>query len=206
MQVYPAADFSLACEDIMKLFSPLRVVALLALLLPFLPIQATAQTAAAPAKYVMMISSGAMPTAGMGLHLAITAAKSGRSVDIVLAASGLDLGRKGAGNGPVFPTYGVDGPAMLAQAMAAGARVSACRTCLLNQGIDIADMIDGIAKINALNVFDLAEAADVVLSFGAPDAGTGISFDAVPATVAPEAAPEEESVICDPTTDKDGCM
>ncbi|MBW6505756.1 MAG: DsrE family protein [Rhodobacteraceae bacterium] len=192
----------------MKLFSPLRIVALLALMLPFLPMQAFAQTAA-PAKYVMMISSGAMPTAGMGLHLAITAAKSGRSVDIVLAASGLDLGRKGAGNGPIFGTYGVDGPAMLAQAMAAGARVSTCRTCLLNQGIDIEDMIDGIAKINAFNVFDLAEAADVVLSFGAPDMGTGISFDATPAASAEPAfvAPSTDpNAPCDPTTDIDGCM
>ena len=187
----------------MKLFSPLRLLALLALLLPALPMQASAQ-AAAPAKYLMMISSGAMPTAGMGLHLAITAAQSGRSVDIVLAASGLDLGRKGAGDGPVFPSYGVDGPAMLAQAMAAGARVSACRTCLINQGIDIGDMTDGIAKINALNVFDLAEAADVVMSFGAPDAGTGITFDApAPAFVAPSTDP---NAPCDPATDIDACM
>ncbi|MDP3861715.1 MAG: DsrE family protein [Phaeovulum sp.] len=192
----------------MKPFSPLRLLALLASLLAFLPLQLSAQAAAEPAKFVFVMSSGAMPTAGSGLHLAITAAASGRSVDIVLVASALDLGRKGAGNGPVFPTYGVDGPAMLVQAMAAGARVSVCRTCLLNQSIDIDDMLDGIARINAFNFLDLTEAADVVLSFGAPDAGTGISFAPVaamaPAEAAPAAAGSEPP--CDPATDKDACM
>lgn len=187
----------------MKLLSPLRLVALLALLLPFLPMQATAQAAAEPTKYVFLMSSGAMPTAGSGLHLAITAAQTGRSVDIVLAASALDLGRKGAGGGPVFPAYGVDGPAMLVQAMAAGARVSVCHTCLVNQEIDLSAMRDGITKINAFGLLDMLEAADVVLGFGAPDTGTGISYDAAPAFVAPTTDP---NAPCDPTTDKDACM
>ncbi|WP_372839491.1 hypothetical protein [Phaeovulum sp.] len=193
----------------MKLFSPARIVALLALLLPFLPMQAAAQAAAEPAKYVFVMSSGAMPTAGSGLHLAITAAKSGRSVDIVLAASALDLGRKGAGDGPVFPYYNVDGPAMLVQAMEAGARVSVCFTCLANQEIDLADMLDGIAKINAFSVLDLMEAADVVVGFGAPDMGTGITIDPAavmaPADAAAPAADDGEPP-CDPATDIDACM
>jgi predicted peroxiredoxin len=189
----------------MKLLSPLRLLALLAFLVPQMPLQATAQTASEPVKYVFMMTSGAMPTAGAGLHLAITAAKSGRSVDIVLAASALDLGRKGAGNGPVFPSYSADGPAMLAQAMEAGARISVCQTCLRNQGLDIGDMNDGIARINALNVLDLTEAADVVLSFGAPDAGTGITFDAAPAT-GTMPAPADDGEACDPATDIDACM
>lgn len=190
----------------MKLFSPLRLLALLAFLLPQVPIQATAQAASEPAKYVFMMTSGAMPTAGAALHLAITAAQSGRSVDIVLAASALDLGRKGAGNGPVFSSYAVDGPAMLALAMEAGARVSVCQTCLRNQGIDIGAMVSGIAKINAFNILDMVEAADVVLGFGAPDAGTMITYDAAPAAAdaMPGAADDEDE--CDPATDIDACM
>jgi predicted peroxiredoxin len=204
MQVYLAAAISAPSEDAMKLISPLRLLALLTFLLPQLPALAQAQTAAEPAKFVFVMSSGAMPTVGAGLHLAITAAQSGRSVDIVLVASALDLGRNGAGNGPIFPTYGVDGPAMLAQAMQAGARVSACRTCLLNQNIDIGDMVSGVVKINAFNFLDMTQAADVVLSFGAPDAGTGISFGAAESGfVAPSTDP---NAPCDPNTDIDACM
>jgi len=185
----------------MKAFSVLRVVALLACVLPQVVGPATAQTSQGPAHFVFVLSSGAMPTAGAGLHLAIMAAQTGRSVDVVLLASALDLGRDGA-TGPEFPTYAASGPAMLVQAMQAGARVSTCRTCLLNQGLDIGEMIDGIARINALNFLDMTQAADVVLSFGAPDAGTGISFGAA-ATLAPAATTEP---ACDPLTDKDACM
>jgi len=191
----------------MKLSFPLRVLALLAaLLMPFLPMQATAQAAAK--HYVFVMTSGAMPTAGSGLHLAITAAQTGRSVDIVLAASGLDLGRKGAGDGPVFPFYGVDGPTMLKQAMEAGARVSVCFTCLANQQLDITAMLDGISKINAFQVLDLMEASDIVLGFGAPDGGTGIVIDPAAAALMPagDAPAQGGEAPCDPTTDIDGCM
>lgn len=192
----------------MKLTTPLRALALLvALLLPFLPLQAAAQATAK--HYVFVMTSGAMPTAGSGLHLAIAAAQTGRSVDIVLAASALDLGRKGAGGGPVFPFYGVDGPAMLKQAIEAGARVSVCFTCLANQELDISAMLDGISKINAFEVLDLMEAADVIAGFGAPDAGTGIVIDPAAAAAlmpAGDAPAEGGEPPCDPATDIDACM
>lgn len=170
-------------------------------LMSVLPLPALAQGDAP--RYVFIFSSGEMPAAGAGLHLAITAGRTGREVYILLMADGLDLARKGA-SGPVFAAYGIDGPGMLARAVAAGATVGVCQICLGNQGIDMTAMVEGTVRLTAQEVLDLLERADVVFPVGSAGAGGQIMTSTVPAPKLPPAAPEPE--VCDPATDIDGCM
>lgn len=207
-----SADFSQGKEENMHLFIKFRAMALMLLLvLPVsFPSFAQGATTKNSAKtYVFVLSSADMPVSGAALHLAISALKSGRNVEIALLADGVGLGRKGA-IGSQFAAYKADGPAMLMQAMGAGAHVFVCQICLANQNIGIKDMVDGVAKINAFELLDLTDAADVVLSFGATNVSTQISIstpvtpEPAAATVPAVAADEEEA--CDPATDIDACM
>lgn len=154
-----------------------------------------------PGHHVLLLSSGEMPVAGAALHLAIMAAKSERQIDVLLLANALDLGRNGA-SGPEFASYELDGPAMLRQAIDAGATVSVCRICLENQGIELADMSGDIVSINSFEVLDLLETADVVLSFGA-----GAAVPSIMIEENSDASPPPPTVeACDPATDIDECM
>lgn len=182
------------------------VAALLAMPLLALPPATSASAQDSATRYVIVLADASMPVAGAALHLAISAEKSGREVTIALLAGALDLARKGA-SGPDFPPYSADGPAMLGQAMAAGATVAICRICLENQNLTLDAMVDGIAQINAPQLLDRLEAADVVLTFGAGSADSGIAVSEVMAPAEPMATPVKPTVDdCNPETDPDECM
>lgn len=152
--------------------------------------------------YLLLLSSSDMPGAGAALHLALSALASDRCVDIALMASGLDLAKKGA-HGPVFEAYGLDGAQMLDKAITDGANVSVCQVCLTNQGITLEALRDSVSKINAYELLDLMEMADVVLPFGA----TGMpGVSATPPAPNPAVEPQVTVDGCDPATDIDGCM
>ena len=185
-----------------------RLLALMVLLVLQLPAQALAQTAGPPARdtsYVFVLGSSDMPVAGAALHLAISALQTKRDVHIVLLANGLDLGRKGA-TGPAFEAYGATGPEMLKRAMEAGAAVAVCQICLRNQHIRLEAMADGVTQINAYELLDLADAADVVLSFGSDGDGGQMIVPAMPQPAAGEEPALPADKPCDPATDVDACM
>jgi len=151
-----------------------------------------------------------MPNAGAALHLAITAVRSGRSVDVVLLSSAVDLALDGA-SGPDFHAYEASGPDMLQQALDAGARVGVCQICLANSDRDADELIDKVAVVNAFDVMEMAEGADVVMSFASalPDSGITVETFDFPAPPPPPAAiapPPGGLEGCNPATDIDGCM
>lgn len=169
---------------------------------PALRAQETAE-ARDSARYLFVLGGGDMPAAGSALHLVLSALGAGRPVDVLLLAGGVSLGRKGA-QGPDFPAYGASGPEMLAMAMDRGAEVTVCQMCLRNNAITLDDMAEGIGSVNALQVLDMAERADVVLSFASALPETGITLAPLPAPA--PAAPPAAMDACDPATDIDGCM
>ena len=183
----------------------LRVLALvLAAALAFAVAPVRAEDAPAASKrYVFVLGTSAMPVAGAALHLAITAQKSGRTVQIMLMADGVELGLDGA-NGVPFAAYQADGPQMLRQAIETGAEVAVCRICLVNRGIGLSAMAAGISEINVLQLLDAVEAADVVLSFGGEPATPGAMLPVAAAAPATPAAATEPA--CNPLTDPDACM
>lgn len=159
----------------------------------------------APA-YVFLMITSSMPVAGAGLHLAISAAKTGRDVHIMLLADGLNLGLPET-EGVVFAPYRATGADMLAMAMAEGAQVYVCQICLRNRGIPIEFMAEGIASINAIRLLEITDAADVVMTFGADGVGpmqmSGGTVSA-PSTMPLQTAPGDDA--CDPASDPDECM
>jgi predicted peroxiredoxin len=193
----------------MRRFDSLFRTALVALVLGLIPGSIAAQCSDGEptgdrSAYLFLLSSSDMPGAGAALHLAISALGSDRCVDIALMAGGLELAKKGA-HGPVFDAYGLDGAQMLDKAIAAGADVSVCQVCLTNQGIALDALRDGVTKINAYELLDMMETANVVLPFGA----TGMaSMATMPPTTEQSPAAEPEAAVdeCDPATDIDGCM
>lgn len=193
-------------------FARLRRLVAAALLAPAMILAALPATAqeASGKSYLFVLGAGDMPSAGAALHLAITAAKSGRSADVVLLSTAVDLALDGA-DGPDFAAYAASGPDMLQQALDAGARVAVCQICLANTGREADDLIDKAAVVNAFDVMDLAEGADVVLSFAGalPDSGITtdtIDFPAPPPPPAAIAPPPGGLEACNPATDIDGCM
>ncbi len=189
----------------------LRHWAAIAVLFSLLSAPLQAQSPDVPvgqASFLFVLSDSSMPVAGAALHLAIMALKSGRSVDVLLLANGLDLGRKGA-NGPEFAPYGASGPMMLGQAMAAGAQVGVCQICLKNQNIQADALIPGITPYNAYQVLDLMQTVDVIVPFGGVSGESQISIPMMVTPMAPEAAPAappSDDDACDPATDVDECM
>ncbi|MFT6656990.1 DsrE family protein [Maritalea sp.] len=187
-----------------------RIFRVLGLLIPLFLLGTAplmAQEADKKTNYIFILSSAEMPIAGAALHLAITAQKSGRTVQISLLSSALNLGKIGA-QGPKFAPYNASGPEMLRQAMDAGAKVVVCQICLTNQNITIDAMIDGISKTNAFELLDALDVADVVLSFGPPDGVATMIAPARPEKVKStmsETSMDEEPE-CDPDTDIDACM
>jgi len=116
-------------------------------------------------KLLIMISSGELEKAGMGLTLGLSAAKKGIKVTYVIGAKALNYA-KISGKQNLFLAKQMTHRAILQEALAHGASVHICFMCAEALGLKEKDFIEGSKIVKSGEIFDkMYEEGTKVLSF-----------------------------------------
>ena len=116
-------------------------------------------------KLLIMISSGELEKAGMGLTLGLSAAKKGIKVTYVIGAQALNSA-KISGKQNLFLAKQMTHRAILQEALAHGASVHICFMCAQSLGLKEKDFIEGSKIVKSAEIFDkMYEEGTKVLSF-----------------------------------------
>ena len=114
---------------------------------------------------LIMISSGELEKAGMGLALGLSAAQKGVSVTIVLGAKALSSA-KVSGKQNKFIAKDMTHRELLQEAIKSGAKVEICFICAEALGLTQKDFIEGATIVKSDTIFDAMYQKDTkVLSF-----------------------------------------
>ena len=104
-------------------------------------------------KLVVIIKTGDVMEAGMGLALSHSAVKKGAKVTVVLGANAaLYPVKKGGQN--IFAAKGKTPREMLAAIIADGGTVYLCKTCAVYQGLTQEDLIEGAEIVSSIKIFN----------------------------------------------------
>ncbi len=104
-------------------------------------------------KLVVIVKSGDVVEAGMGLILAHSAVKKGAKVTVILGANAaLYPAIKGGQN--IFPAKGKTPRELLEAVIVDGGAVYLCKTCAVFQGLKQADLIAGVEITPSLTIFN----------------------------------------------------
>ncbi len=104
-------------------------------------------------KLVVIIKTGDVTEAGMGLALAHSAVKKGAKVTVVLGANGA-LYPAVKGGQQIFAAKKKTPKEMLTAIMADGGAVYICKTCAVFHGLEKKDFISGIQIAPSLQIFN----------------------------------------------------
>lgn len=116
-------------------------------------------------KMLIMISSGELEKAGMGLTLGLSAAKKGIQVTYVIGAKALNSAKL-SGKQNLFLAKQMTHRAILQEALAHGATVNICYMCAEALGLSEKDFIEGAKIVKSEAIFDkMYEKETKVLSF-----------------------------------------
>lgn len=116
-------------------------------------------------KMVIVISSGELEKAGMGMALGLSAAMKGGDVTIVVGAKALSSARL-EGKQEVFKPKKMTHREILKEAMKQGAKVQVCYMCAKALGLTSKDFVVGAEVVKSLAIFNkIYEDGTKVLSF-----------------------------------------
>ena len=116
-------------------------------------------------KLLIMISSGELEKAGMGLALGLNAAKKGIKVTYIIGAKALNSA-KISGKQNLFLATQMTHRAILQEAIAHGAQVQICFMCAEALGLKEKDFIEGSTIVKSQAIFDkIYEDGTKLLSF-----------------------------------------
>ena len=116
-------------------------------------------------KMLIMISSGVLEKAGMGLTLGLSASKQGIAVTYVIGAKALQYARK-EGKQHTFFAKAMTPREILQKAIANGATVDICYMCAQALGLDAKDFIKGAKIVHSKAIFEtMYQKGCKVLSF-----------------------------------------
>jgi len=116
-------------------------------------------------KMVIVISSGEIEKAGMGMTLGLSAAKKGANVTIVIGANALKYARL-EGDQHLFLAKKLTHREILLKAIKNGANVQICYMCAKALGLTDKDFIKGSKVVKSLKIFNkIYEDGAKVLSF-----------------------------------------
>lgn len=116
-------------------------------------------------KMVILVSSGEIEKAGMGITLGLSAAKKGAKVTIVLGANALKFALK-KGDQNVFLAKKLTHREILQKAITNGAQLQICYMCATALGLTDKDFINGANIVKSIKIFNkIYEDGSKVLSF-----------------------------------------
>lgn len=116
-------------------------------------------------KMLIMISSGELEKAGMGLTLGLSAVKKGIEVTYVIGAKALNSAKL-TGKQNLFLAKQMTHRAILQEALSNGAQVDICFMCAEALGLTEKDFIEGAKIVKSQAIFDKMYEANIkVLSF-----------------------------------------
>jgi len=104
-------------------------------------------------KLVVIIKTGDVTEAGMGLALSHSAVKKGAKVTVVLGANAALYPVIKGGQG-IFAAKGKTPREMLKSIIAEGGTVYLCKTCAVYQGLKQEDLIEGATIVSSIKIFD----------------------------------------------------
>jgi len=104
-------------------------------------------------KLVVIIKTGDVMEAGMGLALSHSAVKKGAKVTVVLGANGALYPAVKGGQG-IFAAKGKTPREMLKAIIADGGTVYLCKTCAVYQGLKQEDLIEGAEIASSIKIFN----------------------------------------------------
>ncbi len=102
---------------------------------------------------VVMIKTDAIRQAGMGLHLARSAARKGADVTVIFGADGVAYPQKDIDQ-VVFEATGETPRKMIGDILAAGGDVYVCKLCTIWLELESDDFIDGVEIVTSMTIFD----------------------------------------------------
>lgn len=104
-------------------------------------------------KLVVIVKTGDVMEAGMGLALAHSAVKKGAKVTVVLGANAaLYPAKKGGQN--IFAAKGKTPREMLSAIITDGGTIYLCKTCAVHQGLSQDDLIEGATIVSSIKIFE----------------------------------------------------
>tara|TARA_R110000796_G_scaffold41234_1_gene102083 strand:+ start:137 stop:541 length:405 start_codon:yes stop_codon:yes gene_type:complete len=110
---------------------------------------------------VVMVKTGEIRQAGMGLHLARAAAKKGADVTVIFGADAVGFPQV-SGDQPVFEATGETPRQMIIEIMQNGGDVNVCKLCTVWLELEQNDFMDGVEIVNGQAIFDALYQDDAV--------------------------------------------
>ncbi len=104
-------------------------------------------------KLVVIVKTGDVMEAGMGLALAHSAVKKGAKVTVVLGANAALYPVIKGGQG-IFAAKGKTPREMLTAIISDGGTVYLCKTCAVHQGLKQEDLIEGATIVSSIKIFE----------------------------------------------------